>query len=199
MRIPRLLAGSFPIAVTYAAVVLLTACSVNVKNKDGEDKNVDIRTPIGGIHVSNDVDAKDTGLPVYPGARPAKKENDNDEKSANVNISSPLFGLRVVAQEFETDAPPEKLVAFYTGELKKYGKVLQCHSSWGGKDDVNVSVHKNDKGSKELTCDKDKNGETIELKVGTEDNEHLVAIKPQGKGSHFALVLVQVHSKDETI
>lgn len=199
MQIRRILASSFLIAVTYAAIALLAACSVNVKNKDGEDKNVDIRTPIGGIHVSNDADAKDTGLPVYPGARLAQKENKNDEKSANVNISSPLFGLKVIAQEYETDAPPDKLVSFYAGELKKFGKVLQCHGSWEGKDDVNVSVHNNDKGSKELTCDKDKNGDTIELKVGTEDNEHLVAIKPQGKGSHFALVLVQVHSKDETI
>ena len=198
MRIPRFLAGSVVLVLAYAAVVLLAACSVNVKNKDGEDKNVDIRTPIGGIHVSNDADAKDTGVPVYPGARPAKKENDNDEKSANVNISSPLFGLKVVAQEFETDASPDKLVSFYTGELKKFGKVLECHGSWKDKD-VNVSVHKDGKASKELSCDTDKNGDTIELKVGSEDNQHLVAIKPQGKGSHFALVLVQVHSKDETI
>ena len=195
MRIP-LLAGSLFLAC--AAVVLVTACSVNVKNKEGEDKNVDIRTPIGGIHVSNDVDVKDTGLPVYPGARPAKKENKDDDKSANVNISSPLFGLKVVAQEFESDAPPDKLVSFYSGELKKFGKVLECHGSWNDKD-VNVSVHKDGKASKELSCDTDKNGDTIELKVGSEDNQHLVAIKPQGKGSHFALVLVQVHSKDETI
>jgi len=199
MPIPRVLAASFLLALACAAVMLLSGCSVNVKKHGEEDKNVDINTPIGGIHVSNDVDVKATGLPVYPGARPAKKENDKDEKSANVNISSPLFGLRVVAQEFESDAPPDKLVSFYAGELKKYGKVLQCHGSWEGKDDVNVDVHKSDKGSKELTCDKDKNGDSIELKVGTEDNQHLVAIKPQGKGSHFALVLVQVHGKDETI
>jgi hypothetical protein len=198
MRIPRVLAGSLLLTLTCVGLVLLAACSINVKKKGEEDKNVDINTPIGGIHVSNDVDVKATGLPVYPGSRPAKKENDNDEKSANVNISSPLFGLKVVAQEFETDAPPDKLVSFYTGELKKYGKVLECHGSWNDKD-VNVRVHKDGKGSKELSCDTDKNGDTIELKVGSEDNQHLVSIKPQGKGSHFALVLVQVHSKDETI
>src|SRR5215471_9496247 len=78
MRIRRLLASSFLLVMACIAVLVLAACSVDVKNHDGEDKNVDIRTPIGGIHVSNDVDAKDTGLPVYPGARPAKKENDND-------------------------------------------------------------------------------------------------------------------------
>ena len=36
-----------------AIVLLLPACSVNVKKeKDGDDKQVDIQTPVGGIHVS---------------------------------------------------------------------------------------------------------------------------------------------------
>ena len=34
------------------SIALLAACSVNVKKqKDGEDKQVDINTPVGGIHV----------------------------------------------------------------------------------------------------------------------------------------------------
>lgn len=184
--------------VWAACVVLLSACSVNVKKKGEEDKNVDINTPIGGIHVSNDADAKATGLTVYPGARPAKKEREDDDKNANVNISSPLFGLRVVAQEYESDEPAEKLISFYFGELKKYGKVVECHGSWKGKD-VDVNVHSGDKGSKELKCDKDNNGNTTELKVGTENNQHIVAIEPQSKGSKFALVYVLVREKDDTI
>jgi hypothetical protein len=37
------------------------------------------------------------------------------------------------------------------------------------------------------------------LKVGTKENQHLVAIQPQGKGSKFALVFVQVRDREGTI
>ncbi|HEX6504573.1 MAG TPA: hypothetical protein VF011_15140, partial [Terriglobales bacterium] len=86
-------------------------------------------------------------------------------------------------------------IDFYTGQLKKYGKVLECHSSWkGGHATINRSGSK----PKELKCDED-SGDSTELKVGTEDNQHIVAIKPQGKGSKFALVFVHIHGKDDTI
>jgi len=39
----------------------------------------------------------------------------------------------------------------------------------------------------------------VELKVGTEDNQHIVAVEPQGKGSSFALVYVQTHGKEGMI
>ena len=48
--------------------MLLPACSVNVKKEqNGEDKQVDISTPIGGIHVNNGAHVADVGLMVYPG------------------------------------------------------------------------------------------------------------------------------------
>ena len=81
------------------------------------------------LHVSKGADVRDTGLPVYPGARRKEKGDDGNESSANVNISSELFGLKVVAVEYLSDDPPEKLVAYYTGQLKKYGNVLVCHTS----------------------------------------------------------------------
>lgn len=195
----RRLVDSFFLLLACVALLVLPACSVNVKKgENNEEKNVDINTPVGGIHVSKSADVKDTGLSLYPGSRPAQKEGDDEEKSANVHINSPLFGLRVVAQEYQSDDAPEKLISYYSNELKKYGKVLECHTSWHGKD---VSVHTgrdSDKGSKELTCDNDQ-GKAVELKVGTEDHQHIVAIQPEGKGSKFALVFVDVHSKDDTI
>ena len=202
--ISRRLVNSLFLILACSAVLVLPACSVNVKKGENDkEKNVDINTPVGGIHVSKSADVKDTGLPLYPGARPAQKEGDGEEKSANVHINSPLFGLRVVAQEYQSDDAPDKLISYYSNELKRYGKVLECRTSWHGKD---VNVHmghdsgtKSDKKSKELTCDNDHDGKSIELKVGTEDHQHLVAIQPEGKGSKFALVFVDVHSKDDTI
>ena len=38
------------------SLLVLAACSINVKKeKNGEDKQVDINTPVGGIHVSKGV------------------------------------------------------------------------------------------------------------------------------------------------
>jgi hypothetical protein len=178
-----------------AASLVLPACSVHVdKSKDGEEKKVDIQTPVGGIHVNTQAEARDTGLPEYPGARRRQKETSGEEKSANVNISSGLFALKVVAIEYESDDPPEKLVSFYKNQLKKYGEVLECRTSGHG---VAMPDHKDDsRGSRELKCDGDNSGKKLELKVGTEDNQHIVAIEPEGKGSKFALVRVQARGKD---
>src|SRR5256712_8691364 len=184
-------------ALAVIALVLLPACSINVKkNEDGEDKKVDIETPLGGIHVSKDADVRDVGLPVYPGARVKEKEVSGEEKSANVNLSALGFGLKVVAVEYESDDPPAKLIAYYKDQLKKYGSVLECHTSGHG-GDMSVHTGKHDSHeSKELKCEGDNSGKNVELKVGTEDNEHIVSIEPQGKGATFALVYVQTRGKD---
>ena len=190
---PKFLVSSL---LSTLLVVSFLGCSINVK-KNGEDaeKKVDINTPIGGIHVSKEADPHAIGLDVYPGAKAVEKEEDGQEQSANVNISTGFFGLKVVAQEYQSDATPDKLIDYYTRELKKYGNVLQCHGSWKGS---HATVdHSGDK-SKQLKCDQD-SGDATELKVGTEDNQHLVSIKAEGKGSKFALVLVQIRGKEDTI
>ena len=183
--------------LTLVAVLVMSACSINVKkNENGEDKKVDIQTPIGGLHVSKNADVRDIGLPVYPGARVKEKEAEGQEKSANVSISSGLFGLKVVAIEYESDDPPEKLISYYTDKLKKYGTVLECHRNDHDGDVEMNPRHSND--SKQLKCEGNNKGNKVELKVGTEDNQHIVAVQPaeKGKGSTFALVYVQTRGKD---
>jgi hypothetical protein len=197
---PKVLRSSSLLAVASFSLLLLAGCSINVKkNADESDKKVDIETPFGGIHVSKEADVKDIGLPVYPGARPAKEESDQEEQSANVNISSSVFGLRVVAQQFESDDSPDKLIGFYSNELKKYGKVLDCKGSWHGGGHVSVHHNRSEEESHELTCDNDSDGRTTELKVGVKENQRIVAIKPEGKKTKFALVHVQVRGKDNMI
>jgi len=180
-------------ACLIAAAVLLLGCSVNVKkDNNGEDKNVDIRTPFGGIHVNNNADVRDTGLPVYPGARMKPKNGDHDEKSANVDISAGDYGLKVVAVEYLSDDAPAKVIAFYQDQLKKYGKVLQCHNSHGTSYSYNGD-------SDELKCDENNSGKTTELKAGTKGNQRIVAVNPDGKGSDFSLVYVRMRGKEDTI
>jgi len=188
------------LAACLLALLTLPGCSVNVKKgENGEDKKVDIETPIGGIHVDNNANARDTGFPVYPGARLKEKQENGEEKSANVNIFSGRFGLKVVAVEYLSNDPPAKVIAYYQGQLKKYGHVLECHTTHDGSD---VDVHPGGgDDSKELKCEGDNSGKVVELKVGTKQNQHIVSIRPadNGKGSDFALVYVQTRGRKDSI
>jgi hypothetical protein len=181
------------------AFLLFVGCSINVK-KDGEtnhDKNVDIDTPFGGIHVSKDANVHDIGVPVYPGAKPkTKNDSDDDEKSANVDISTSAFGVKVIAIDYETKDAPGKVTAFYKDKLKQYGNVLECHTS---DKSYSYSAHSDKSDSEELKCEGNNNGKTIELKVGTRSNQHIVAINPQDQGSEFSLVYVRLRGKEGTI
>lgn len=175
---------------------LLPACSINVKKeKNGEDKQVDISTPVGGIHVSKGVDVAEVGLPVYPGATLKQEGLRGDDKSANVNISGFGYGLKVVALEYQSDDAPDKVLAFYRAQLKKYGEVLECHT----KDlDIDTDIKGSDRESHELTCG-GASGKNVELKVGTKENQHIVSVRPDGNGSSFALVYVRTHGKEADI
>ena len=189
MHITRLCIEYFSLAI-----LLLPACSVNVKKeKNGQEKQVDISTPMGGIHVSKNVSPEDVGIAVYPGA--TLKEQGNDDKRANVNLSSFGYGLRVVVLEYESKDSPEKVVEFYKDQLKRYGSVLVCHTAGF---DMNADVKRHDGNSHELTCEGDQ-GHNVELKVGTKENQHIVAIEPSGSGSDFSLVYVRTHGKDADI
>ena len=185
-------------AAIVTLLLLLPACSVNVKKEaNGEDKQVDIKTLVGGIHVSKQADASDVGLAIYPGARLKLKDSDGDDKSANVNISGFGFGVKVVALEYQTDDAPAKLIAFYKDQLKKYGSVLECHSSKHMSVDAEFSG-KSGGESQELTCD-GTSGNHVELKVGSRENLHIVEVEPETKGSSFSLVYVRTHGKGADI
>lgn len=188
------------LALAIASILLATACSVNVKKNDetGQDKKVDIETPLGGIHVSSDADARDTGLPVYPGARLKKKDSAGDEKSANVNISGPGFALKVVALEYQSDDAPDKLVAYYKEQLKRFGNVLECRTDKHGGEVSDIGDRKG-KGDDPVTCDSGHKGSNIELKVGQRNDQHIVSVEPEGNGSKLALVYVRARGKKDTI
>jgi hypothetical protein len=187
-------------AALVAALIVLPACSVNVKDKDknGESR-VDIQTPMGNIHVNEQPDIRETGLSLYAGSRSAPKEDGDDKKSANVNISGMGFSLKVVAAEFQSDDSPDKVISYYNKELQRFGKPIECHGPWTG-GDVDTDLHDHDKSAKPVTCRKNESGDSVELKVGTEENQHIVAIKPEAKGTRFALVYVRAHAgKQDTI
>ncbi|HTC57932.1 MAG TPA: hypothetical protein VK706_16060 [Candidatus Sulfotelmatobacter sp.] len=191
--------SAFVIAgASFAALLLLAGCSVNVKKEaNGEDKQVDVKSLLGDVHVSQQANVADVGLVVYPGARLKEKDSDGSDKSANVNVSGFGFGIKVIALEYESDDNPAKVLSFYRDQLKKYGMVLECHTSKGNWN-VNMGSHGSKKGSNELTCE-GSGGNDIELKVGKQDDQHIVAVEPEGRGSSFSLVYVRTHGKDTDI
>jgi hypothetical protein len=189
--------GRLALGVLFAALCVLPACSIhtNDSGKNG-DKNVDIKSPMGDLHVGEQADIRDVGWTLYPGAKPAPKE-DSDKENANVNLSVSGYTLKVVAAEFISEDAPDKISAYYDKELQKYGKPIQCRGKW--KMDFNVNVSPAN-ASKPVWCDVSGSGDSVELKVGTEGNQHVVAFKPREHGSRFALIYIRVHTgKDDAI
>ena len=138
------------------------------------------------IGANKTVDAKDIGLPIYPGATP-HKDKDDDESSAHVWALLGDAGFKLAVVKLESQDAPGKIAPFYRQALARYGDVLDCSAG-------SFKARGNDKNSSwQLDCDDDhgKPGEIV-LKAGTKGDQHIVAVKPNGRGSEIDLVHVQV-------
>ena len=188
-----------------AMALAVTGCSVQSKHDEGgaHKENVKIETPLGGMNVRTDnVEAKDTGMSVFPGSTPVEKDKDgHDEKKANVNIDTPWFGVKVVALTYQTPESNDKVWEYYKKELGKYGRVLECRV---GSPDLDIK--KTD--DNQLTCHDDgkkmrvKSFESrrgMQLKVGAENKQRIVAIKPSGGGTEYSLVFVTTRGEREML
>jgi len=182
MRKPSLLLA----AVIVVCLGVFGGCSISTDDNDkGKKHDVDIHTPLGSLSVhAGGTDVDDTGLAMYPGAR-LKKDSDDENSSAHVDVRSSLFGVKVVALEFASDDAPDKVLAFYRKEMAKYGNVVDCPGgfNWSHRHAGNAPV----------SCDStDRDHDhSVELMVGTENDQHVVAIKPSGNGSEFSVVYVK--------
>jgi hypothetical protein len=181
-------------ALIASMVLLLGACSISVDDKDKKNGNVDIKTPFANLKVDSSEKAADNGIPVYPGAHLRPPDKDGDNHSANINMGAMGFGLKVIAAEYETSDSPDKVKAFYEDKMKRFGGVLTCNGHSGGSD-IHFSKNKKDDDDGKLNCS-DTSGNGWEIKAGTDDDEHLVSIEPNGSGTRFGTVLVQTKGKD---
>lgn len=186
-------AGNAVVATLGSLVLLFTlsACSIHEQKQEGGNKKVDIKTPFAEIHVGTDTDAKDTGLSAYPGAKP-KQDGDRDKHRASVQIGGEDFGIKVVATSFTSDDSPEKVIDFYRKDLKKYGNVLECPKGIKenhGKDESEIRC--SDTGREEAG--------KLDLAVGVPQKQRIVSVKPDGNGTEFSLVYIQINGKRETL
>jgi hypothetical protein len=169
---------SLTLASVFSALLPLAACGVDVHDA-GPGKNVDVRSPFGSVSVRTDVKNPDTGLPVYPGAQPLRDED--DPESANVNVSSRWFAVRVVAAKYETRDAQDKILDFYRSEMKTYGPVTECR----GDVDFRGGRH-----NRRPVCREHSSARDVQLITGTEEQQRIVSVKPRGNGSEFSLVYV---------
>ncbi len=189
-----------------AAVILLpvllalAGCRVSNNNKNGNN-NVQVATPFGGLQIKTNEAAAQAavGLPTYPGAEPIQNQHgaDHDSGAADINMSFGSFQLRVKALSFRTPDSPDKVQAFYRNALRRYGDVIACANDH--------PVGTPTRTAEGLTCDKDSHEFSskdateakkielkIELKTGSEKHQHTVSIEPEGDGTKFALVALDL-------
>jgi hypothetical protein len=176
----------------------LAGCWVKVdKGADGEDKNVQVDTPFGGIHVNTDqTTAADLGLPAYPGAKLVA--DDDKHKSADVHLGFGEWELRVRAVSYSTPDPQEQVTAFYKKALGRYGDVITCQG--------NATVGTPKATSEGLNCENGKSAKVqidrddlslsengIELKAGSKRHQHIVGFESlKGGQTRFALVALDL-------
>jgi hypothetical protein len=176
----------------------LAGCMVKVdKNANGEEKNVQVDTPFGGIHVNTDqTTAADLGLPAYPGAKMVA--DDDKHKSADVHLGFGEWELRVRAVSYSTPDTQEQVTAFYKKALGRYGEVITCQG--------NAAVGTPKATSEGLNCENGKSTKvqidrddlslsenSIELKAGSKRHQHIVGFESlKGGQTRFALVALDL-------
>jgi hypothetical protein len=178
------------LALAVAGVAALPAFA---QDSSSHNDNFDVHSSVGDLHVGSDADARKIGLPLYPGARPkADKDHDGDSNQANLSLFTESFGFKLVVASYDSDDAPPKILDFYRDKLKKYGKVLECHTQKHGGD---AQVHDDKDHGNQLRCDGDNSGPVTELKAGMEDDQHLVAVEPHDSGKGSTLTLLYIHAR----
>jgi hypothetical protein len=189
-------AGSLLILGLTASLV---GCTVD-SHKQGDGNNVKIATPFGGMSVKTDDNAVEvaTGLPAYPGAQVVRdhSKNEHDSGAADINMSFGSFQLRVKAIGYRTSDSPDKVLAFYRKGLSRFGTVIQCsnHQPVGTPTRTPDGLDCSDDSEKNKAKLKiaDDSSDKTELKAGSKQHQHLVTINPDGSGTRFDLVVLDL-------
>jgi len=176
-------ANSMALTLVLAAVGLSAGCGIDVHEAE-RGKNVDIRSPLGSVSVRTNVDNADTGLPVYPGARPLREHGDHE--SANVSVASRWFGVKVIAAKYQSEDAQDRIVDFYRREMKTFGAVTECRGEVDSRGGPRA---------RRAVCRERPSSSDVQLVTGTEERQRVVAVKPRGAGSEFSLVYVTTRSE----
>jgi hypothetical protein len=170
---------------TLAVIILgmaLAATLAFAQDTSTPDKDKTSSGKSVGFILSEDVTAKDVGLPIYPGAQ-RRKDTTDDSSALQMGLWGGSSGFKLVVLKLESDGSPEKIAAFYRKALARYGQVLDCGKA-AAKPEKTESHHAN-----HIECEDDRPAAGgFALKAGTKQNQHVVAVEPSGKHTNISLV-----------
>ena len=182
------------LAALGVAAMLVAGCRVE-ENRHGDSKDVKIVTPFGGMNVkTNDAAVLGSiGLPAYPGAVSVNKDDDK-ERSADVDMSFGDYKLRVKVASFRTDDATDKVEAFYRDGLRRFGGAIACRNNQAvGSPAATVEgLTCDDKHGGHVNVDDNQGNHQLELKAGSDRHQHIVTIDPDGGGTKFSLVALDL-------
>ncbi|MDQ2926460.1 MAG: hypothetical protein M3R43_13035 [Acidobacteriota bacterium] len=189
-------------ALALSSLLCMTVAGCHVTtHKNGNNDNVDIGTPFGSMQVktNEDVNVAGLGITPYPGAQLLKKDTDSGggDGAADVNMSFGSFHLGVKAVSYTTPDGADKVLAFYKKDLARYGVVLQCEGTHTIGDakrtaqgltcadgDRHKGVH--------TTWNGDDDATKNELRTGSKQHQHIVAMEPKDGGTKIGLVALDL-------
>ena len=183
------IAGAAALLACTALAASVTGCRIHTeKDANGEDKNVQVDTPFGGLHVNNgQTTAADLGLPVYPGAQIAP-DSDGD-KSTDVHMGFGEWEMRVKIVNYSVTDSQDRVVAFYKKALSRFGEVISCQDgtpvgspaktpeglSCDNKGQPNVQINGSDVSINDGNHASNDMG--FQLRAGSVKHQHIVAFR----------------------
>ena len=197
MRMANGMLKRMAMASTIVGLGLAVGCHVDT-HKSGNDEDVKIATPFGGMSVKTNESVVEggVGLSVYPGATLFKKNEGHDNGAADVNMTFGSFHLGVKALSYKTTDTPEKVMTFYRKDMARYGVVILCRD--------NRAVGKPDRTQDGLSCEhdgdshvqmNDDDARNDQLKAGSKVHQHIVAIDSDGSGTKIGLIALDLPGK----
>jgi hypothetical protein len=153
-------------AIYMGVRILSHSISFREVRGTGGNKEVSIKTPVGSveIHQATEANLGLLGLPVYPGAN---RITDNGNASLTANFGNQNL-VGVLAAQFETDDPIQKVRMFYENHLG--GRVTRY-------------------------IEKDSQGKTV-FEIKTVGQEKIVALRERRDRTRIELIKL-VHGNDE--
>ena len=178
------------IRIAGASLFAFASLSLSLAGPQARSQN-----PGGGfeLHANGNVTASDVGLPVYPGSKLVKSD-DNSAVDMGFTLGDTHF--RLVAANYLSNDSTAQIFDFYRKPLGRYGDVLECDH---GKPVGTLKVARSG-----LTCSTQSKGHVSvegnvdssddhELRAGTPERIHIVGIgERQGNGIRFGLVYVEL-------
>jgi hypothetical protein len=151
-------------------------------------------THAAGLDMRLHADAKDVGLPVYPGAVKTTSGGDKESGAFSMGLWGDSFGFKLAVVSFRSTDSVDAVAAFYRDAMGQYGPVLDCTNVQGkGRHDGDDK----DKRDKPVTCDGDKAATGGRLfKVGVNRAQRVFDAKPDGSGATFTLVRIEMRGDD---